>query len=83
MSHDKSDVGTFNSLLLSIAGSSLSDAVIRPEDYSIHRQLSPRLSLYARLVTENVSVYVFSHALVNSHHHNSIGTTRTGSCSKA
>ena len=65
------------------AGSSLSDAVIRPEDYSIHRQLSPRLSLYARLVTENVSVYVFSHALVNSHHHNSIGTTRTGSCSKA
>ena len=45
-------------LILSTAGSSLSDAVIRPEDYSIHRQLSPRLSIYARLVTENVSLYL-------------------------
>ena len=41
----------------SLIGSSLLDAVIKPEDYSIYRQLSPRLSLYARLVTENVGVY--------------------------
>jgi len=31
------------------------DAEIRPEDYSIYRQLAPRLSLYAKLVNENVS----------------------------
>ena len=39
-----------------MAGSPLSDPVIRPEDYSIHRQVSPRLSIFAKLVTENVSV---------------------------
>jgi len=38
--------------------SQLSDAVIKPEDYSIFRQLSPRLNLYARLIPENVSVFV-------------------------
>ena len=39
-------------------GSSLLDALIIPEDYSIYRQLSPRLSLYAKLVTaDNVGVY--------------------------
>jgi len=32
------------------------DAEIRPEDYTIYRQLAPRLSLYAKLVTENVSI---------------------------
>ena len=48
-----------NCLLTStLAGSSLSDAVIKPEDYTIHRQLSPRLSLFARLVTENVSILI-------------------------
>ena len=38
-------------------GSQLTDAEINPEDYTIYRQLAPRLSLYAKLVTENVRVY--------------------------
>ena len=44
-----------------VVGSSLSDAVIKPEDYSVHRQLSPRLSLFAKLVTENVSVLFYAY----------------------
>jgi len=40
-------------------GSQLTDAEIRPEDYSIYHQLTPRLSLYARIVSENGSIVMW------------------------